>query len=315
MPALDTNKITEQIIYLRSLDINKAPAFQFYPGAWLDHAVTRLSYEAQGVFIRILALTWKNAADQVTIKADHGELSQSLGLTSRKTNAILTKLCEFPANNLIKISIQEVDFYVSPKLLEVRLKTAVYQLKQKKKADDRWKNKDTAGLPADDATGYAAGNPVGMPRAGESSLSLPSSLPLNNKGKTLKKAASSKKPNPQDNGLKISEITIRAVRQNLISILEDNHYWNKTETCQKRFDNFFNALLKETRTKKKPLAYLVDSAPKRVKEHLDVFKPSREESDKVVEMEKKNNGKDEVPLELVKKTVGAVEVDSNEVPS
>ena len=276
MPAPDIKKITKDIIWIREQDLNKAPAFQFFPGAWLGHAVTRLSWEHQGLLIRVLALMWKNSEDQVTIKADATELGQSLGLSRYKVTNFLSKVTEKPAHNLLMVSINSVGHYTSPKLVEVRVEMAHYQLRQKEIAAKRWKNKDATAHP----TGTPTADATGMPHARVSPS--PSSLPERKKAKEATDKKGPKDPKPKN----LTRDQVEKDRQRCRIILASRGYWNKTKQCAKRLDDYLLSVAQDAKKKDDPSAYFGAVVTERLTERLEDFKPTREEVDEAAKLER-----------------------------
>lgn len=73
--------------------MSKAPAFQFYPKDWLtDKKVMRLSYEAQGVYLRLLCHMWTDSDDQCSIENDPEFLRSLLKLSRKKFEKIFQQL-------------------------------------------------------------------------------------------------------------------------------------------------------------------------------------------------------------------------------
>ena len=64
--------------------MNKPPAFQFYPKDWLDFKVTRMRYEAQGIYMRILCHMWTDSKDQCSILNDDKAISAALGISIKR---------------------------------------------------------------------------------------------------------------------------------------------------------------------------------------------------------------------------------------
>ena len=50
----------------------------------MDRKVVRMSYEAQGVYMRLLCYCWKDSDEQCWIRDDDQEIANILGLTPRK---------------------------------------------------------------------------------------------------------------------------------------------------------------------------------------------------------------------------------------
>lgn len=64
--------------------MNKPPYFPFYPKDWDDFKVQRMSYEAQGIYMRILCFMWKDSKDQCSILNNDDMVSQALGISKQK---------------------------------------------------------------------------------------------------------------------------------------------------------------------------------------------------------------------------------------
>jgi len=108
---------------------NRAPAFQFYPKDWLDFKVQRMSYEAQGVYLKILCFMWNDSNDQCSISTVVQPLSKALGLSVHKCNTILKEIQE--ENEPI---FEEKDGrYISSRLKAERKKQDKYRSAQSKK--------------------------------------------------------------------------------------------------------------------------------------------------------------------------------------
>ncbi len=61
--------------------MNKPPAFQFYAKDWLDFRVQRMTFAAQGIYIKLLAFMWADSADQCSIINNDKLISRALGTT------------------------------------------------------------------------------------------------------------------------------------------------------------------------------------------------------------------------------------------
>jgi len=72
--------------------LNKPPAFQFYPKDWFDYKVMRMSYEAQGVYIRILSHMWKDSEDMCSFPKNVKSVCKILGISTRKWTKIYNEL-------------------------------------------------------------------------------------------------------------------------------------------------------------------------------------------------------------------------------
>jgi hypothetical protein len=61
--------------------MNPAPAFQFYAADWFDIRVTRMSYAAQGAYMRLLTYMWKDSQDQCSLVDNDDDIAHALGTT------------------------------------------------------------------------------------------------------------------------------------------------------------------------------------------------------------------------------------------
>ncbi|MCK4792792.1 MAG: DUF1376 domain-containing protein, partial [Desulfobacteraceae bacterium] len=64
--------------------MNRPPAFQFYPKDWMDFKVQRMSYEAQGIYMKMLCFMWNDSRDQCSMPNDDIIISKSLGITQKR---------------------------------------------------------------------------------------------------------------------------------------------------------------------------------------------------------------------------------------
>ena len=62
--------------------MNRPPAFQFYPKDWLDFKVQRMSFEAQGVYMKLLCFMWNDSRDQCSLPDDDEMIARALGATA-----------------------------------------------------------------------------------------------------------------------------------------------------------------------------------------------------------------------------------------
>ena len=115
---------------------SKSPAFQFYPRDWLDMRVMRMSYEAQGVYMRLLCHIWNDTETQYSIRNEPAMLARILGLPKKKFFKIFSEI-QWPGDPIF----QEKDgFLVSKRLREEKVKQRDKSEKRKKAADARWGN-------------------------------------------------------------------------------------------------------------------------------------------------------------------------------
>ena len=117
---------------------NKAPAFQFYAKDWLDMRVMRMSYEAQGVYMRLLAHMWADSDTQFSIEDDHKALSRMLGLSVKKFEKIFAEI-QWPHD---PIFILEDGFLISKRLRKEKEKQVKISIKRSESAGNRWGKTD-----------------------------------------------------------------------------------------------------------------------------------------------------------------------------
>jgi len=72
--------------------MNRPPAFQFYPRDWLDFRVQRMSYESQGIYLKLLCFMWADSKDQCSLPNDDKALSSALGISLQKWKSIKKEL-------------------------------------------------------------------------------------------------------------------------------------------------------------------------------------------------------------------------------
>lgn len=134
--------------------MNKSPAFSFYAKDWLDIRVLRMSYEAQGVYIRLLAHMWSDSPDQCSIQSDVAGLCRILGLSRAKLKRILGEIQHEDDPIFLKDGIR----FVSKRLMlekENQLKNSQKRSEAGQKgANGRWQTHDFAipsaiGLPSE----------------------------------------------------------------------------------------------------------------------------------------------------------------------
>jgi len=124
--------------------MNKAPAFQFYPKDWMDFKVQRMSYEAQGIYMKLLCFMWNDSKDQCSILNDDNLISKSLGISKKKWLKIKEEF--FYKND--PIFLLNGNKIISPRLRKEIRKIRTYKKQQaekgKKSGAVRRKRKRTA---------------------------------------------------------------------------------------------------------------------------------------------------------------------------
>lgn len=118
--------------------MSKAPAFQFYAKDWLDMRVMRMSFEAQGVYIRLLAHIWADTDTQFSIENNHRMLSRMIGISEKKFKKIFAEI-QWPND---PIFILEDGFLVSKRLKREREKQIKISTKRSEAAQNRWAEND-----------------------------------------------------------------------------------------------------------------------------------------------------------------------------
>jgi len=114
---------------------SKSPSFQFYPSDYLDKKVMRMSYEAQGVYVRILCHMWNDSDDQCSIENDLKMIARILGVTRKKIEKIFKEILW--DNDPIFIS--ENGRLVSKRLRKEKEKQVLSREKRQNAASKRWK--------------------------------------------------------------------------------------------------------------------------------------------------------------------------------
>ncbi len=75
--------------------MNKAPAFQFFARDWLDFRVQRMSFAAQGAYIKLLCFMWMDSQDQCSIIDNNDFLARAMGTTVEEWLRFRTEIqCE-----------------------------------------------------------------------------------------------------------------------------------------------------------------------------------------------------------------------------
>jgi len=158
--------------------VNRPPAFQFYPKDWLDFKVMRMSYEAQGVYIRILCHMWIDSRDQCSIMNDDKAIAGMLGISTKKWQ-VIKKEIQYDGDSLLRKR--------GKKLVSNRLKKEAKKLqnfhrsqreKGKKSAESQFLRRTTAQPRLNN--GSTTAQPEDNPLSSSSS-----STTLNNKDKIL----------------------------------------------------------------------------------------------------------------------------------
>lgn len=109
--------------------MNRPPAFQFYPKDWDDIKIQRMSYEAQGICMRILCFMWKDSKDQCSILDDDDLMSKALGISKKKWLKAKTELMQ--KND--PIFKQNKNKLISLRLKKEAIKIKKYRKKQAEK--------------------------------------------------------------------------------------------------------------------------------------------------------------------------------------
>ena len=61
--------------------MNKAPAFQFFARDWLDFRVQRMSFAAQGAYMKLLCFMWMDSRDQCSVIDNNDFIARAMGTT------------------------------------------------------------------------------------------------------------------------------------------------------------------------------------------------------------------------------------------
>ena len=136
-----------------------------------------MSYEAQGIYIKILCFMWKDSKDQCSIRNDDSEISNALGISKKKWLRIRAEILR----NGDPILGQKKDKLISKKLQKISKKMKEYRKKQAEKGK---KSGLTRGATVKQRlnNGSTTAEPKGQPK-GNSSSSSSSSLSNNKKNK------------------------------------------------------------------------------------------------------------------------------------
>lgn len=72
--------------------MNKAPWFPFYPKDWLDYRVLRMSLQAQGAYIRLLAHMWVDSPDGCSLPLKPADLKKILAISNHHWTKVWAEL-------------------------------------------------------------------------------------------------------------------------------------------------------------------------------------------------------------------------------
>ena len=111
--------------------MNRPPAFQFYAADWLDLKVMRMSYAAQGVYIRLLVHMWKDSPDQCSLPDDDRALSKMLGLSPVRWHQIKNEI----QHHADPIFVERDSLLISARLQAESTKQQQYRKLQSKKGE------------------------------------------------------------------------------------------------------------------------------------------------------------------------------------
>lgn len=144
------------------------PAFQFYASDYLSSSkVQRMSLEAEGAYIRLLAYNWQDGS----IPADIDQLARMCKVTSRKMAVLWSDYLK----DCFVLVDAEPGKYVNVRLEEVRANMAEYRSKQsvngKTGAAARWGKRRRHGKANTDANGTAIATGMATGMANDSSPS------------------------------------------------------------------------------------------------------------------------------------------------
>ena len=164
--------------------MNRPPAFLFYPKDWDDFKVQRMSYEIQGIYLKILCLMWKDSKDQCSILNNDKFISNALGLSLKKWRAAKKEI-QYDGDPLLK----ETD----EKFTSNRLKKEVKKLKDYRKTQSikgkksafLRKTRDTTVEPRLNRSTNRGVNrkPTGTPTGGQPKSNISISSSISNKDK------------------------------------------------------------------------------------------------------------------------------------
>lgn len=149
--------------------MNRPPAFQFYPKDWLDFKVQRMSFAAQGVYMKLLCYMWNDSRTQYSILNDDNLLAQAIGLKIEDFLQIKLEI----QNKKNPVLVEKNGYLISERLKHEALKQRKYRKLQAEKglksAQQRFNR------------GSTVVQPEGQPKVNSSSLSSSSSSVSNTK--------------------------------------------------------------------------------------------------------------------------------------
>jgi uncharacterized protein YdaU (DUF1376 family) len=72
--------------------MNKAPAFQFFARDWLDFRVQRMSFAAQGAYMKLLCFMWMDSSDQCSVIDNNDFLARAIGTSVEQWLSLRTEI-------------------------------------------------------------------------------------------------------------------------------------------------------------------------------------------------------------------------------
>lgn len=114
--------------------MNRSPAFQFYPKDWFDYRVRRMSKEARGCYIDLLAYIWKDTKTQYCIKNDLRSMKKILNLTPKRFKKVWAEI-QWEGDPIFET---DNGFLVSNRLKKEKLKQDENRRKRQEAAKKRW---------------------------------------------------------------------------------------------------------------------------------------------------------------------------------
>src|SRR5215471_84097 len=154
---------------------NAPPAFQFYASDYLSSSkVQRMTLEAQGAYIRLLAYSWLDGH----ISTDIGQLARLCGVSRKK----MAHLWDNYLRDCFRPTENDPNKLVNERLESVRSKLAEFKAERSTSgrlgAERRWRKHGPANDSANDsAVDEANGSGIEQPIAQNSSSSSSSSPP------------------------------------------------------------------------------------------------------------------------------------------
>ena len=170
----------------RGGQMNKAPAFQFFPRDWKDKRVQRMDYFSRGVYIELLGHMWSDSKDQCSIEKDERALIGLLSLSETDFKKAWAQI-QWPGDPILS---SKGDRWISKRLQRVKREQLRYRRGQvkagKKGAEKRW---GRYGDPTEKEIGspsFRQGSAIDPPLAENSSTTTPTTTPTDivvNKGR------------------------------------------------------------------------------------------------------------------------------------